>query len=292
MQQHPIPQQISSYEFRLIGDMTLKQFLKFSAGLLFGVFFYKMPGLAFYFRIPLAILSVLLGTVSAFLPIYDRPLEAWIVIFLNSVYSPTLFLWKRRVSPAPVKVLDIAPPKPKFKKVKTLNKEPMVREFLETIPQASATFDSSAPPPPPPPRPKKLPKKPQEKKDLSFEESLKRLKEAVKEEPAKITATPTYEEASMPATPTTPNIVSGIVLDEEGATVEGAIVEIQDLEGNPIRAMRTNRLGQFQTATPLPNGDYLIIVEKEPYRFDIIKLKAEGEIIPPIRIQAKSAQVS
>jgi len=28
MEQHPIPQQISSYEFKLVGEMTLKQFLK------------------------------------------------------------------------------------------------------------------------------------------------------------------------------------------------------------------------------------------------------------------------
>ena len=32
MEQHPIPQQISSYEFKLVGEMTLKQFLKAAGG--------------------------------------------------------------------------------------------------------------------------------------------------------------------------------------------------------------------------------------------------------------------
>ena len=34
MAQHPIPQQISSYEFKLVGEMTLKQFLKAAAGVI------------------------------------------------------------------------------------------------------------------------------------------------------------------------------------------------------------------------------------------------------------------
>ncbi len=84
-----------------------------------------------------------------------------------------------------------------------------------------------------------------------------------------------------------PNIVNGVVLDDQGKIVEGAIVEIQNQEGNPIRAMRTNPLGQFQTATPLPNGYYLVLVEKEPYQFDIIKIEAGGKIIPPLKISAK-----
>ena len=37
MEQHPIPQQISSYEFKLIGDMTLKQFLKAAIGIILAI---------------------------------------------------------------------------------------------------------------------------------------------------------------------------------------------------------------------------------------------------------------
>ena len=96
-----------------------------------------------------------------------------------------------------------------------------------------------------------------------------------------------FLEAKMPATPTSPNLVSGLVVDEDDNEIEGAIVEIQDIAGNPVRAMRTNGLGQFQTATPLSQGDYLIVVEKEPYRFDIIKLAIEGKIVLPLKIKAQ-----
>jgi hypothetical protein len=288
MQQHPIPQQISSYEFRLVGDMTLKQFLKFSAGLLLAVIFYKLPGLAFYLKFPLAAASAILGTASAFLPIYDRPLEGWILAFFKSVYSPTLFLWKRRVEPIFVQTVNVAPARPQAQKIEVSSKAPLAKEFLGSIPAPSRP-GMPLPPPPLKPSKKKLPRK---KTTISYEESIGKLQQAIKEKPPQITSAPTYEETPMPATPTTANIVSGIVLDESGATVEGAIVEIQDIEGNPIRAMRTNSLGQFQTATPLPNGDYLVIAEKEPYQFDIIKLPVEGKIILPIKIQAKNVQVS
>ena len=36
METHPVPQNISSYEFRLVGDMTLKQFLYLAGGILLG----------------------------------------------------------------------------------------------------------------------------------------------------------------------------------------------------------------------------------------------------------------
>ena len=42
-QQHPIPQQISSYQFRLVGDMTLKQFFQLAGGALVSLLFYASP---------------------------------------------------------------------------------------------------------------------------------------------------------------------------------------------------------------------------------------------------------
>ncbi len=34
MEQHPIPQQISSYQIKLVGDMTLKQFFQVKAAMI------------------------------------------------------------------------------------------------------------------------------------------------------------------------------------------------------------------------------------------------------------------
>ena len=43
MEQHPVPQHIASYEFRLIGDMTLKQFAQLAAGAILGLIIYALP---------------------------------------------------------------------------------------------------------------------------------------------------------------------------------------------------------------------------------------------------------
>lgn len=90
-----------------------------------------------------------------------------------------------------------------------------------------------------------------------------------------------------PSVPEQPNILVGMVLDREGRIIERAILEIRDASGHPVRALKTNKLGQFRTATPLPNGAYEIETEKEGLRFDIIKIELKGEIVQPIEIRAK-----
>jgi hypothetical protein len=94
-------------------------------------------------------------------------------------------------------------------------------------------------------------------------------------------------ELPMPTPPTHPNVIAGMVLDEKENIVENAIVTIKDSEGNIARAQKTNKIGQFFIATPLENGTFEIEVEKEGLSFDIIKIKLEGKLVPPIKIQAK-----
>jgi len=91
----------------------------------------------------------------------------------------------------------------------------------------------------------------------------------------------------IPTPPTRPNIIVGMVLDNEGKIVEGAILEIRNAQDLPVRALKTNRLGQFMIATPLENDLYEIEVEKEGFHFDTIKIEVKGEIIKPIEIRAK-----
>lgn len=94
MQQHPIPQNVTQYQFRLVGDMTLKQFLELSSGLLLAYLFFA-SNLIFIFKWPLILLSILFGVGLAFFPIEDRPLDQWILNFLHSIYTPTRFTWRK-----------------------------------------------------------------------------------------------------------------------------------------------------------------------------------------------------
>lgn len=94
MNQHPIPQNVTQYQFRLVGDMTLKQFLELASGLVMAWLFYA-SNLIFIFKWPLAILSIFFGVALAFFPLEERPLDVWITNFIKAIYAPTRFIWKK-----------------------------------------------------------------------------------------------------------------------------------------------------------------------------------------------------
>lgn len=94
MQQHPIPQNVTQYQFRLVGDMTLKQFLELAGGIVLAYLFFA-SNLIFIVKWPLVILSLLFGAGLAFFPIEDRPLDQWITNFIKAIYQPTRFTWQK-----------------------------------------------------------------------------------------------------------------------------------------------------------------------------------------------------
>lgn len=348
MDQHPVPQNISTYQFRLVGDMTLKQFLELAAGAGLGVLIYTSP-LYSFIKWPLIFLSVFGGIAFAFLPFQERPLDVWIKNFIKSVYSPTLYLWKQqgklpdffnyqpqarekhhqaRLTPAQkaqfAEYLQSLPLEEKisnfdtqemaklqqinqlikkntnldpavFKNVPQLKQEiiqaPSVRiRTLKTPAKLTVNLPKTG-----------LPTRPMVEIADSFTPSLQveipEKTEEVKPKPltkprlaikksAKIAKTPSLSKLPIPAPPDYPNAVVGMTLDENGKILPGAIIEIRNKDQLPIRASKTNKLGQFFIATPLPNGEYELETEMEPHVFDIIKFKAEGKILPPIKIQA------
>lgn len=97
-EQHPIPQDISAYQFRLVGDMTLRQFIQLAGGVVVAMLLYA-SNLNGYIKWPLMIFSFGLGAALAFLPIEDRPFGTWIIIFFKSIYSPTIFVYKKSATP-------------------------------------------------------------------------------------------------------------------------------------------------------------------------------------------------
>lgn len=84
----------------------------------------------------------------------------------------------------------------------------------------------------------------------------------------------------------TPNVVAGVVKDARGNVLPNILVEIKDKDNNPVRAFKTNSLGNFASATPLSTGNYSITLEdpKKLHTFDEIKITANGQIMLPIEI--------
>lgn len=337
IQQHPVPQQISSYEFRLIGDMTLKQFGWLAGGVLVALLFYGLP-LAGFIKWPLALFSGFLGFAFAFMPIEERPLSTWLFAFIKAVFSPTLFIWQKKpqvpdffiYQPKLIQEKDqkhlILPEKEKLHQyLQTLelsqltpfeqNEQKFLKRILSLFPKTtefpSKTTASFPPPPsfsPPPlkevsvqtktpPSQKQTTKRPPSARVRSFysyaakppiEQFIYWERKKKEEEEKKLAKeAKTSKTLPIPNPPSVPNLVVGMVLGPEDELIEGALIEIHDSQGIPVRALKTNKLGQFRIATPLPNGSYTIYIEKEGYKFDIIKIEAKGEIINPLEIRGQ-----
>lgn len=333
-EQHPVPQQISSYQFRLVGDMTLKQFFQLAAGAVVGLIIYSLP-LPGFFKWPLIAIAVIGGAAFAFLPVQDRPLEQWLIAFFRSIYAPTIFVWRKPVEPisyfAPDTPATVAPPveEPVTQNAPhnaaIHNMDTNEKDFLSKISSMFGSHTSPAPQTPSTlsvqtsptmnqamqPEPEPEPEKQELEIPIQKAVSVPRVEEKVEVKPPQVVpnepANPTpvpqtlsgtinvaaqqaqfSPEAAPPLMPTSPNLVTGQVMDSAGKIVEGAILEISDKDGRPVRALKSNKAGHFLIVTPLPNGEYKIFIEKEPLKFEPVTFKAVGEIIAPIAIKAQN----
>lgn len=325
MEQHPIPQNVSSYQFKLVGDMTLKQFFQLAGGFLVALLFYSIP-LIGIIKWPIVILSALLGAAMAFVPLEERPLERWIFAFFRAIYSPTEFFWQKTVRPmkfyADEPQIAEAPAGPQQAALKdylaTANPKTGATNKLEgeergffakltgivsglvvqatggpiekdRLAQISAKGGFDVP------------------KAVSIKIERASPAHLVVEEKSQGQAMTTNQvapilageeivstkqaifsvDAAPPNPPSTPNVVVGQVVDAGRRIVEGAIIEIRDASGRPIRALRSNKAGHFITVTPLDNGRYDILTDKEGYEFTPVSFDAGGTIIPPILVQGR-----
>ncbi|NTV30660.1 hypothetical protein HGA91_01595 [candidate division WWE3 bacterium] len=81
-----------------------------------------------------------------------------------------------------------------------------------------------------------------------------------------------------------PNAVNGVVKDQNGRLLPDMVVMIKDAANHNLRAMKSNKLGQFVVTTPLVNGQYYIEVSKPGFTFAVVEVKLDGGILPPIEV--------
>ncbi|HOZ81195.1 MAG TPA: PrgI family protein [Candidatus Woesebacteria bacterium] len=313
MEQHAIPQQISSYEFKLVGEMTLKQFLKAAAGIVLAIMI-NASKLIFIIKYPLMFLVAGGGLALAFVPFQDRPLEQWIAAFLKSVYSPTIYIYRKKgqknwlnLKALSAEEKQLAEKEAEEEEVKrkiilaeTKKTKGKLLEFVTSLPEKEADVIGNTINDIREDKEKNVISntikdisKTENKdvigntiNDISKAEEKQTVELGLKKEKLEATGEAVFGAIPMPDKPEVANILVGMVTDNQGKIIEGAIVEIQDEKGNPTRVLKTNLLGQFRTTTPMANGKYLVIVEKDNFKFDRVQILIEGKIIDPIKIQS------
>ena len=312
MEQHAIPQQISSYEFKLVGDMTLKQFLKAAGGILVAILI-NTTNIMIIIKWPLMLMFGGLGVALAFLPFDDRPIETWITSFIKSIYSPTIFIYNKKndnswlgspylkdeedgddLKPVENKNLFVSVKKQVTEGTMAIDKKDDFGVSVNQIDMGEEVII------------KKETKNLIVDQPVEVKSDQKDLIEPISEATQDVdTRTQTVElnlkkdklEATgkavfgtipMPNRPDVANLIVGMATNQEGKIVDGVIIEIQDEHGSPTRVIKTNSLGQFKISTPLASGRYLIIAEKEGYTFDRVNIDLTGQIIDPIKIIAQN----
>lgn len=327
MNQHAVPQNVTQYQFRLVGDMTLKQFLELALGLLLAYLFFA-SNLLFIFKWPLVLLSVFFGVALAFFPIEDRPLDQWIINFVKAIYRPTRFIWKKSdkvpkifsfvahpFAPTNTITKTIKAPSPhqalpqndplsldEESKVTSLNSlfsqlpattlnngKTEIRENDE-IEKPSITVRKLNMPDKtttPPIKPVVPANSPQLTPQTPIPENLVFARPVATPKPTSITTIP-LKPINLPVAPKTPNLIVGVATTKDGKLLEGAIVQVLDATGTPARAMKTNVLGQFATSTPLSPGTYTIEVDSDGHSFSPQQLIVQNKLIPPFEIRASS----
>lgn len=338
MEPHPIPQNVTSFQFHLVGDMTLKQFGYLASGATFAYLLFVFasrdyPLLAW----PLIVASSVFGAALAFLPVNSRPLDSWIVAFFKAIYSPTKRVWRKggksfkedstfnsrlvaylsavtpitmpaKVEPPSLQPSQSLPSKDELAKTVDLAKEAqnLQMKIIQTERQLSQIKQASQNPTPVP-----VDYSGQVNKIMTDLQMLVGQASSIKDKLETVTnpevaarpvapvlpqeikekvkvVFPARPKQSQLALTTFPNVISGIVKDRAGDYLEGAVAVIYDKEGLPVRALKTNKLGQFSGATPLPNGVFTLELEKENFSFDVLQIELSGEILPPLVITAKN----
>ncbi|MBI2034525.1 MAG: PrgI family protein [Candidatus Levybacteria bacterium] len=374
MEDHPIPQNVTGFQFRLIGTMTVKQFAYVAAGAVLAVLVYYMPILSFI-KMVFVPFFILFGLGLAFVPIEGRPMDAMAMYYFRALFAPNQFIYRKRGGKIAIASLVLhkyvhlafeTSEKHQTSQAKEENLQTLLRSVREGKIEADspvrkrrpiiisleeeqaiqpAVFDKRATEEKRENQQEKEAAQDQEKKKELLDRQIDTLRRALNE--ARTQAVPhqassTYaarkkiheierqlqeieqqkkqleddiiklqqrlikqkrpediiQKSSVRRIPiaiaqsvglpkvSSPNLIAGIVKDARGNVLPNILIEVRDKEGNPVRAFKTNGLGQFVSATPLLNGIYHIDLEdpRGQHRFDTIEVVASGTILDPFEI--------
>lgn len=106
--------------------------------------------------------------------------------------------------------------------------------------------------------------------------------------PDNIVTQPTF--ARMQPMTSQANVISGIVKTLEGKGVDSVLIILKNSRNEPVRAFKSNSLGQFMLTSPLGSGVYTIEVsslDENHLTFDKISVELKGDIVPPLEIIGK-----
>ncbi len=268
MDQHPIPRQITSFEFKLIGFMTLKQFLYMAVSVPLGFIVFR--------ALPIPIVNVVLGVivgaigaVFAFIPFQDRPIEEWIRNFIRRLNSPTQFFYKKEEQGLYF-----------LQNLYYVSDPHVALAHVESREKLAAYMQS-----------KQVATTPVNQKKSRIDTLLRQSAMSGSAQTTTTSATkanPTIDTTPLPGVIKQP-FMSGTVKNKKQLPLPGILVTIKDAKGAKLRLLKSNPHGVFATYSPLPTGDYQVELNDPNgiYFFDTMNIQIQADHRPTLAFFSK-----
>jgi hypothetical protein len=94
MENHPIPQDVTGFQFKLIGNMTVKQFAYLMSGAILTGMLWQLP-VNVLIKFPFCAFFAILGLGLAYFPISGRPMDTMIGNYIKAMINPTQFVYQK-----------------------------------------------------------------------------------------------------------------------------------------------------------------------------------------------------
>lgn len=269
MDQHPMPRQITTFEFKLIGFLTLKQFIYLVIFIPLGFIVYKLVAIPLV-NILLAALVGAGGVAFAFIPVNDRPLDVWIKNMAKRLTSPTQYVYKKKNAPIYFlkNLFFVSDPHRVMTHIES--QEKLAAYLAKTKVKATAPSN----------------------KKKAIATLLAKPKEALIEKknnvPGKPAGAPAGKVVERPITQKKP-FFSGVIKNHRLIPLPGILIYVKDEKGAVLRLLKTNPHGIFATFNPLSPSEYIFEFKdpKNTYFFDTIKLNIEESNPKPLEFFSK-----
>lgn len=320
MEQHAIPRQITTFEFKLIGFMTLKQFIILA---MFG-----LVGLLTYFIFGGNIIGIILGggilglgAIVALIPIQDRMIDEWAVLLFKGMNSNTRYTYQKNNSYStlyylhdlyftedPHRILAHIESKEKLNAYLAAQRQEKQqnnkqRQHIQTLMQHSTRQLQARQF-----QPSMNVVQGQEQEDQGAGQSyavqsgpaLQQVSGSVPQQQNIASSGPQTPLPSISQQTSAPQsqqqgqqlkhpFLTGIIKNNRRIPLPGILVYIKDSQNNPIRILKTNPHGVFATYMSLPVGTYVVEIRdpNKQYFFDTMNIQIESHNPKPFMFQSK-----
>lgn len=274
MEPHAIPRQITSFEFKLIGFLTLKQFLYIVLFCGIGILVYIATPIP-YLNVVIAGIFVGIGLLFAFFKYNERGLDTWIKNVFVRLFSPSQYFYKK--NNPPVLFLQGIPKTDKIVKETHIDAQQKINKYLDSInPQAKPIIEPDVQP------------------EIIAENNIPEPKIETEQniEPEPKTEPLENKNDSVPITtgPENKPFLSGFISNRKGVRLPNVLIYIKNQSKENVRILKTNHDGSFNSFSKLDGGEYLIEIKdpRDIYFFDTMTLEvAEDAPLPPLTITSK-----